>query len=175
MWRKTLYGVLRSSSRSLHTLSNRSAFKVEHLFLQTDRPATFGYLREMSNEVSKARHAARSSHTPTIFDKIIKREIPADIIYEDERCLAFRDVNPVAPVHFLVIPLKPIQQLSTSTNKDQDLLGHLLCVARSLAAKESQLDDGFRIVINDGKHGAQSVYHLHIHVMGGRQMTWPPG
>uniref|UniRef100_A0A671RPM0 Uncharacterized HIT-like protein Synpcc7942_1390 n=1 Tax=Sinocyclocheilus anshuiensis TaxID=1608454 RepID=A0A671RPM0_9TELE len=111
---------------------------------------------------------------PTIFSKIIDKTIPAVIIYEDDKCLAFRDVNPQAPVHFLVIPRIPIPKISEAHDDDASLLGHLLIVAKNIAKKEG-LDEGYRFVINDGKNGAQSVYHLHIHVLGGRQMKWPPG
>uniref|UniRef100_A0A673M399 Uncharacterized HIT-like protein Synpcc7942_1390 n=1 Tax=Sinocyclocheilus rhinocerous TaxID=307959 RepID=A0A673M399_9TELE len=111
---------------------------------------------------------------PTIFSKIIDKTIPAVIIYEDDKCLAFRDVNPQAPVHFLVIPRIPIPRISEAHDDDASLLGHLLIVAKNVAKKEG-LDEGYRVVINDGKNGAQSVYHLHIHVLGGRQMKWPPG
>ncbi len=90
------------------------------------------------------------------------------------QCMAFRDVSPQAPVHFLVIPLKPIPQLSSSEPEDDMLLGHLMGVARNVAKQEG-LEKGYRVVINNGPDGAQSVYHLHIHVMGGRQMNWPPG
>merc|ERR1712038_1043907 len=90
------------------------------------------------------------------------------------QCLAFRDVNPQAPVHFLVIPKKIIPKLSDSAPEDEPLLGHLLYTARKVAETEN-LEEGYRVVINNGKHGAQSVYHLHIHVLGGRQLSWPPG
>nr|XP_033792761.1 histidine triad nucleotide-binding protein 2, mitochondrial isoform X2 [Geotrypetes seraphini] len=131
------------------------------------------------DEVSKAKQADRArricgTQSPTIFSKIIDRTIPADIIYEDEKCLAFWDVNPQAPLHFLVIPKTPIPRISYVTEDDTELLGHLLVTASQLAKKEG-LDEGYRLVINDGKLGAQSVYHLHIHVIGGRQMNWPPG
>ncbi len=109
----------------------------------------------------------------TIFSKIIKREIPATILYEDELCLAFRDVNPQAPVHFLVIPKKPIVKLSEATIEDQSLLGHLLLVANQVAAKEGLA--GFRLVTNNGSEAGQTVFHLHIHVLGGRSFDWPPG
>lgn len=109
----------------------------------------------------------------TIFDKIISKEIPADIIYEDENILAFNDVNPQAPVHFLVIPKKRISMLEKAENVDELILGKLLLVAKQLAAE--RLKEGFRVVINNGIHGCQSVYHLHVHVLGGRQMKWPPG
>eukprot|EP01118_Nematostelium_gracile_P015502 TRINITY_DN6227_c0_g1_i1.p1 TRINITY_DN6227_c0_g1~~TRINITY_DN6227_c0_g1_i1.p1 ORF type:complete len:140 (+),score=44.57 TRINITY_DN6227_c0_g1_i1:40-420(+) len=114
-------------------------------------------------------------NSDTIFGKIIRKEIPADVVYEDERCLAFRDINPQAPVHILIIPKQTISQLSKATAKDEALLGHLLLVANEIARKEKIIDRGFRIVINDGKQGCQSVYHLHVHVLGGKQMGWPPG
>uniref|UniRef100_A0A803T2W4 HIT domain-containing protein n=1 Tax=Anolis carolinensis TaxID=28377 RepID=A0A803T2W4_ANOCA len=90
------------------------------------------------------------------------------------QCVAFRDVSPQAPVHVLVIPRKPIPRLSQAEEADTQLLGHLLLVA-SQVAKAEGLSEGYRVVINDGKHGAQSVYHLHLHILGGRQMGWPPG
>ncbi|KAL4660447.1 histidine triad nucleotide-binding protein 2, mitochondrial-like [Arapaima gigas] len=114
------------------------------------------------------------SPEPTIFSKVLDRSIPADIIYEDRKCVAFRDVNPQAPVHFLVIPRIPIPRISKAKDDDAELLGHLLVVAKNMALQEG-LQEGYRIVINDGKHGSQSVYHLHVHVLGGRQMKWPPG
>ncbi|XP_056094349.1 histidine triad nucleotide-binding protein 2, mitochondrial [Rhinichthys klamathensis goyatoka] len=128
------------------------------------------------DEVRLAKEASKKygKPEPTIFSKIIDKTIPAVIIYEDEKCLAFRDVNPQAPVHFLVIPRIPIPRISEAHNDDAQLLGHLLIVAKNIAKKEG-LDEGYRVVINDGKNGAQSVYHLHIHVLGGRQMKWPPG
>lgn len=91
------------------------------------------------------------------------------------QCVAFDDLNPQAPVHFLVIPRKPIVQLSKAEDDDEQLLGHLMIVARRVAQAKGIADDGYRVVINDGRNGAQSVYHLHIHVFGGRQMSWPPG
>ncbi|XP_037087032.1 LOW QUALITY PROTEIN: histidine triad nucleotide-binding protein 1-like [Pollicipes pollicipes] len=127
----------------------------------------------MSDEVQKAQ-AAKPVPGPTIFDKIIDKSIPADIIYEDEQCLAFRDINAQAPVHFLVIPKKRIGALSEAEDADEKLLGHLMLVAKKTAAQE-KLEKGFRLVINNGPDGAQSVYHLHLHVLGGRQMGWPPG
>ncbi|XP_059192455.1 histidine triad nucleotide-binding protein 2, mitochondrial isoform X1 [Centropristis striata] len=129
-----------------------------------------------SDEVRLAEEASKKygSPAPTIFSKVIDKSIPADIIYEDDKCLAFRDVNPQAPVHFLVIPRLPIPRISEAKDDDAELLGHLLVVAKNVAKQES-LTNGYRVVINDGKHGAQSVNHLHIHVLGGRQMTWPPG
>ncbi|XP_059062563.1 adenosine 5'-monophosphoramidase HINT1-like [Achroia grisella] len=111
----------------------------------------------------------------TIFGKILRKEIPAKFVYEDDQCVAFRDVNPQAPTHILVIPRKPIPQLSKAEDEDEQLLGHLLTTARKVAAQEGLDKTGFRLVINDGRNGAQTVYHLHIHIIGGRQLGWPPG
>ncbi|XP_033116762.1 histidine triad nucleotide-binding protein 1-like [Anneissia japonica] len=110
----------------------------------------------------------------TIFGKIIRKEIPADIIYEDEQCLAFKDINPQAPVHFLVIPKRQIAQLSKAKEEDKQLLGHLMFIAQKVAA-DMKLDNGFRVVLNDGADGCQTVFHIHLHVIGGRQLSWPPG
>ena len=112
--------------------------------------------------------------TETIFAKIIRREIPADIVYEDDRCLAFRDVNPQAPVHILVIPKQPIARLVDAGEDDEALLGHLLLAANKVAADEG-IGDAFRVVVNNGAGVGQSVFHLHLHVLGGRSFTWPPG
>lgn len=109
----------------------------------------------------------------TLFSKIIDREIPADIIFEDDQCLAFRDINPQAPTHFLVIPKKPIAKLSDAEAEDQALLGHLLLVA-SQVAKQEGLED-FRLNVNNGAGASQTVFHLHVHVLGGRPFSWPPG
>ena len=110
----------------------------------------------------------------TIFAKIIDREIPADIVFEDELALAFRDINPVAPVHILVIPKKPIARLADATDEDSDLLGHLTRVATKVAAQEG-VGDAFRLVVNNGAGAGQSVFHVHLHVIGGRPLSWPPG
>ncbi|GIM09291.1 hypothetical protein Vretimale_13201 [Volvox reticuliferus] len=131
-----------------------------------------------SAEEAAAKAAAHLADTepPTIFDKIVAKEIPANVIYEDDEALAFRDISPQAPVHFLVIPKNRsgLTRLSKATPEHKALLGHLLYVAQLVAMKEN-LGDGFRVVVNDGPNGCQSVYHLHLHVMGGRQLTWPPG
>lgn len=120
--------------------------------------------------------AAAPSEGPTIFDKIINKEIPATIVYEDDKALAFRDIAPQAPVHILIIPKVKdgLTGLSQAEQKHIEILGHLMYVTK-LVAKQEGLDDGFRVVINDGPNGCQSVYHLHIHLFGGRQMNWPPG
>lgn len=110
----------------------------------------------------------------TTFGKIIRREIPADIVYEDELALAFRDVHPQTPIHILVIPKQPIPKLADAQSADQMLLGHLLLTAKTVAQQQG-LEQGYRVVINTGAHGGQTVYHLHLHVLGGRSMGWPPG
>ncbi|NJM48542.1 MAG: histidine triad nucleotide-binding protein [Alkalinema sp. RU_4_3] len=110
----------------------------------------------------------------TIFGKIIRREIPANIVYEDDLCLAFRDVAPQAPVHILLIPKKPIVNLSTLEPEDQAVLGHMMLMASQIAAQEG-LSNGYRVVTNIGEDGGQTVYHLHFHILGGRALSWPPG
>jgi len=111
----------------------------------------------------------------TIFSKIIAREIPARIAYEDDQCVAFHDVQPQAPVHILVIPKKEMARISSSTAADEPLLGHLLYVAQSIAKEQGLHETGFRLVINNGRDGGESVAHLHVHILGGRPMAWPPG
>ena len=110
----------------------------------------------------------------TLFEKIINREIPADIVYEDELSLAFKDINPQAPTHILIIPKKPIEKLSDANIEDQALLGHLMLVAGKIA-EQLNLDNTFRIIINNGAGAGQSVFHLHLHLMSGRPLSWPPG
>ena len=115
-----------------------------------------------------------SQNTETIFSKIIRKEIPAHIVYEDDLALAFTDVNPQAPVHILVIPKKPIVNLATAEPEDQALLGHLILIVQKVAA-QAGLENGYRVVMNTGVDGGQTVHHLHIHILGGRSMSWPPG
>ncbi|MEN8661827.1 MAG: histidine triad nucleotide-binding protein [Lentimonas sp.] len=110
----------------------------------------------------------------TLFERIIAREIPAKIEHEDEHCIAIHDIDPQAPVHFLVIPKKLISRVAEAGEDDQSTLGHLLLTAASVA-KKLNLEEGFRIVINNGRDGGEAVPHLHVHVLGGRQMAWPPG
>ncbi len=110
----------------------------------------------------------------TIFTKIINKEIPADIVYEDDSSLAFRDVNPQAPVHILIIPKKPMEQLNDAEVSDQELLGHLIFVAHKVAEKEG-VADGYRLVLNNGVGAGQLVMHVHFHLMAGRPLKWPPG
>ena len=110
----------------------------------------------------------------TIFSKIIRREIPVDLVYEDDLALAFKDINPQAPTHILVIPKKPISQLDEATPEDRALLGHLLLIVKKVAA-QAGLSNGYRVVLNNGNDGGQTVCHLHFHILGDRQMQWPPG
>lgn len=110
----------------------------------------------------------------TLFEKIIDKEIPASIVHEDEHCVAFRDINPGAPTHVLLVPRKPIARLSDATAADQALLGHLLLAAGKVAAQLG-VGDAFRLVVNNGAGAGQSVFHLHLHIMGGRPLKWPPG
>lgn len=111
---------------------------------------------------------------PTIFSKIISKEIPADIVYEDDLCLAFKDIMPAAPIHILVIPKKPIARLIDATESDKALLGHLNLVAAQVA-NDAGIGDSFRLVMNNGAKAGQSVFHIHYHVIGGRSLQWPPG
>ncbi|XP_059082601.1 uncharacterized HIT-like protein slr1234 [Tigriopus californicus] len=133
-------------------------------------------LRAMSEE-SKAKAAAGGpvAGEKTIFMKIIDKEIPTTLIHEDDRCVAFDDISPQAPVHFLVIPKKPITMIDTAEPEDEGVLGHLLLVAKKVALEQKGLDKGYRLVINNGVEGCQSVYHLHVHCIGGKQLSWPPG
>ncbi len=112
--------------------------------------------------------------SPSLFERIIAREIPARIEHEDDQCIAIHDINPQAPVHVLVIPKRRIDRLGLAQASDQALPGHLLLTAGQLAAR-LQLTQGFRVVINHGPHGGESVPHLHVHVLGGRALHWPPG
>lgn len=110
----------------------------------------------------------------TLFERIIDREIPADIVFEDAQCLAFRDISPQAPTHILVIPKKPIPRLADAAPEDAALLGHLMASAASVARQEG-CGDAFRIVINNGAAAGQTVFHLHVHLLAGRGFDWPPG
>ena len=112
--------------------------------------------------------------TDTIFQKIIDKELPADIVYEDELALVFKDINPVAPTHLLIIPKKQIEKVSNAEDQDKELLGHLLLVAGKVA-RELGIDEAFRLVVNNGAGAQQTVFHLHIHLIAEREFTWPPG
>ena len=111
----------------------------------------------------------------TLFEKIIAREITADIVFEDDQCLAFRDISPQAPVHILIIPKKAVARIAAAQADDQSLLGHLLLAAADIARRENIAPTGYRLVINNGPHGGETVPHLHIHLLGGRSLVWPPG
>ena len=111
--------------------------------------------------------------TDNIFLKIINKELPADIIYEDDTSIAFNDISPQAPVHILIIPKKVIDKLSESTEEDENLLGHLLVVAKKITEEKNIKD--YRLVINNGVEAGQTVFHLHIHILAGRTFGWPPG
>lgn len=115
------------------------------------------------------------SEQSCLFCKIIAREIPADFIAQDDRSIVIRDVNPQAPTHLLVIPVEHIESLDEASQKDEELLGHLLRIAARVANAEGLGDSGYRTVINTGAGAGQSVFHLHVHVLGGRPMNWPPG
>ena len=110
----------------------------------------------------------------TIFQKIIDKELPADIVYEDDSCLAFKDINPVAPIHILLIPKKRIEKISDSNTEDRELLGHLFLVAGNIA-RDLGIEDAFRLVVNNGAGAQQTVFHLHVHLIAGREFNWPPG
>jgi histidine triad (HIT) family protein len=137
----------------------------------------------MADEVEAARTAAAhhakeraEAGEPTIFDKIVAKQIPATIVFEDDSVLAFRDISPQGPTHIVLIPKARdgLTQLSKADDRHEQILGHLMVTAAKVARQEG-LDKGFRLVVNDGPQGSQSVYHLHLHLIGGRQMNWPPG
>ena len=111
----------------------------------------------------------------TLFTQIINREIPADIVYEDQFCLAFRDIKPKAPVHVLLIPKEEIVSMATVETEDQAVLGHLMVKASEIASMLGLSENGYRLVVNTNEDAGQSVSHLHIHILGGRKLTWPPG
>lgn len=117
----------------------------------------------------------KSDIVPSVFDRIINREISAKIIFEDERVIAFHDNSPKAPVHLLVVPKKRIVSLLSAVASDQDLLGYLLLVSQKVAKDHGLSESGYRLVINNGESVGQSVFHLHFHVLGGREFQWPPG
>ena len=111
----------------------------------------------------------------SLFEKIIAREIPADIVFEDDLVLAIRDINPQAPTHILIVPKQPVPRIAEASSGDRQMLGHLLLKAAKIAEKAGLKQTGYRLVINNGPHGGESVPHLHCHLLGGRQMAWPPG
>jgi len=111
----------------------------------------------------------------TIFGKILRDEIPSVRVWEDDRCIAFRDVNPAAPTHILVIPRKTIPTLNHIEESDKELIGHMVWVVGQIAQQEKIAEDGYRMVVNCNARGGQTVYHLHMHILGGRGLSWPPG
>ncbi len=111
----------------------------------------------------------------TLFEKICSREIPATIVFEDERCIAFRDISPQAPIHILVIPRKAVPRIGMAAPEDEALLGHLLLTAAAVARSEGIAESGYRLIINNGRDGGEAVPHLHVHLLGGRSLLWPPG
>lgn len=113
----------------------------------------------------------------TVFGKIARKEIPANIVYEDEQCLAFRDISPQAPIHIVLVPKNKdgLSQLSRAEERHKAILGHLMWVASEIARREGLGESGWRLVVNDGRSANQTVFHLHLHIMGGRDFAWPPG
>lgn len=111
----------------------------------------------------------------TLFEKIMAGELPAQFLHQDEHCVVLRDINPQAPVHFLVVPRKAITRVAEATAEEASLLGHLLLVAAEVARQQGLADSGYRVVVNNGRDGGETVPHLHVHVLGGRPLHWPPG
>ena len=111
----------------------------------------------------------------TIFDKILSKKIPADIVFEDEQMLAFKDISPQAPIHILIIPKKRIATINDIDESDSDLIGNIIIRAKLIAKEMGLADNGYRLVFNCNADGGQEVYHIHLHLLGGRKMTWPPG
>ncbi len=111
----------------------------------------------------------------TLFQKICDKEIPAIIVHEDDRCVAFRDISPQAPIHILVVPRKAIVRIGLAEMEDEAVLGHLLLTAAKVARAEGIAESGYRLIINNGRDGGEAVPHLHVHLLGGRRMEWPPG
>ncbi|XP_057491798.1 14 kDa zinc-binding protein-like [Actinidia eriantha] len=168
-------GNITNPSRSSSTGSSRLGVLISHLSVSPPHELPLHRQPSMASE-KEAALAAVPSHSLTIFDKIINKEIPSNVVYEDDEVLAFRDIAPQAPTHILIIPKVKdgLTGLSKAEERHCEILGRLLYTAK-LVSKQEGLEQGFRIVINDGPNGCQSVYHLHIHLLGGRQMNWPPG
>ena len=119
--------------------------------------------------------ALRTTYPMTLFEKIIARQIPADVVHEDDQVIAFRDIHPQAPVHIIIIPKRPIPRIGEARSDDAAVLGHLMLAAASVAKAAGLAETGFRLVINNGPDGGETVPHLHCHVLGGRSLAWPPG
>ena len=129
----------------------------------------------LQEDILRMKRHSTQNVAMTIFEKIIRREIPAEIVWEDEEVLAFRDVNPQAPVHVLIVPKRVIARLADATEADGAVLGKLLLASRKVAEKLDLLESGYRVVINSGPDAGESVPHLHLHVLGKRSLSWPPG
>ncbi|XP_046917611.2 histidine triad nucleotide binding protein 1 [Dermatophagoides farinae] len=168
---RSLFDQYHQACRQHNFLSNRNHH--HHLQIRLFSDQKKSTTTKMSDEQSKAQSATDDGQE-TIFGKMLNGKIPAKFIYEDDMCVAFDDINPVAPVHFLVIPRKPITQLSKTTDDDEKILGHMMSVVRKVAEQKGLATNGYRLVMNNGRHGCQSVYHIHFHVIGGRQLGWPP-
>ncbi|CAJ2650279.1 unnamed protein product [Trifolium pratense] len=164
------------STRAFVVKANNFSFSNSVLPIQCRRSPFSTSAANNEQAAAKAAAVNADSGAPTIFDKIINKEIPSSIVYEDEKVLAFRDISPQAPVHVLVIPKfrDGLTELGKVDARHGEILGQLLYAAKIVAEKEG-ISDGFRVVINSGASACQSVYHLHLHVLGGRQMNWPPG
>mmetsp|Transcript_18044 Transcript_18044/g.29630 ORF Transcript_18044/g.29630 Transcript_18044/m.29630 type:complete len:143 (+) Transcript_18044:128-556(+) len=137
-------------------------------------PTNSSSRRLIAHSKSKNLEVPKIIHGDSVFDKIVRKEVPSEFIFEDDLCVVVNDIHPVAPVHFLVIPKQHLSQLSHADESHEHILGHLLLIAAKVA-KEQNLEKGYRIVINNGHEGGQSVYQLHVHVIGGKQLSWPPG
>ena len=161
----------RGSRTRCRTFIPHSPFLILHSFGPSPNETAFDTVPRVVQSSSGSRPVFAM---PTIFKRIIDKEIPAKIVHEDELCLAFHDVAPQAPTHVLVIPKKELANLAATSEADQALLGHMLLTAKKVA-EQLGLTNGYRTVINCGRDGGQSVDHLHIHVLGGRALHWPPG
>lgn len=138
-------------------------------------PVLYQPPRSRSRRVPDLKVPNMASKGNSVFSRIIRRELPATFLHEDDQCIAIEDINPQAPVHFLVIPKKEIRKITDATDEDEQLLGHCMIVAKKVAAQKGIDQEGYRVVINNGQHGCQSVYHIHLHVLGGRKLKFPPG
>ena len=133
-------------------------------------------MNDGSCSILRATHSLEGNDmAETIFSKIIRKEIPANVVHEDEHCLAFHDVSPQAPTHVLVIPKKTIENIEDIAPEDAELVGHLWLTIQKVARQLGLAEDGYRVVVNCGRNGGQSVDHLHYHILGGRALSWPPG
>jgi len=146
-----------------------------HLRQLSTAPKIMAAVPNQSDLVAEAKVKYGEHVEDTIFGKIIRQEIPAKLLHEDDKCVAFDDVAPQAPVHFLVIPRLPIPHHHDVQDNDEALLGHLMVVAKKVAVQKGIAETGYRLVINDGADGCQSVNHIHVHCLGGRKLNWPPG